>query len=75
MAFLPSDLIRRYAEEAGVHVYSDCGDQVFAGEGWFAVAAKMLGRRRLRAPWSTRSIEADMKRGEVRIVERDLGGR
>ena len=75
VAFLPSDLIRRYAEEAGVHVYSDCGDQVFAGEGWFAVAAKMPGRRRLRAPWSTRSIEADMKRGEVRIVERGLGGR
>jgi len=70
IAFMPSELIRRYAEEAGVHVYSPCGDQVFAGEGWFAVAAKMPGRRKLRAPWNAAPIEVDMARGEFRVFER-----
>ena len=66
--FMPSDLIRRFAEEAGVHVYSPHGDQVFAGPGWFAVAAKMPGRHRLAARNGKR-FEVDMKRGEVKVFE------
>ena len=64
---LPSDLIRRFAERAGVHVYSRHGDQVFAGKGWFAVAAKMPGRHVFhpRRP-GAKPIEADMPRGGCR---------
>ena len=74
VAHMPSDIVRRYAETAGVHVYSVCGDQVFAGEGWFAVAAKMPGRRTLKAPWTDRPIEAAMHRGEVKMFECGLAG-
>lgn len=61
---IPSELLRKFAEEAGVHVYSRHGDQVFAGDGWFAVAAKMPGKhvfypRKLGA----KPIEVDLPRG------------
>lgn len=67
-AALPSDLLRRYAARAGVHVYSEHGDQVSAGPGWFSVAAKMPGRHVLhpRKP-DAKPIVVDMKRGECRI--------
>lgn len=67
---LPSALILRYAERAGVHVYSRHGDQVFAGNGWFAVAAKMPGshvfhpRRKNAGP-----LPVEMKRGEFRFFD------
>lgn len=61
---IPSELLRKFAEEAGVHVYSKHGDQVFAGDGWFAVAAKMPGKRVLypRGP-GAKPIEVDLPRG------------
>lgn len=66
--FLPSDLLRRFAEDAGVHVYSPHGDQVFAGPDWFAVAAKMPGRHQFISR-DGKLVEVDMKRGEVRYFE------
>ena len=65
---LPSDLLRRIAEDAGVHVYSPHGDQVFAGPDWFAVAAKMPGRHQFISR-DGKLVEVDMKRGEVRYFE------
>ncbi len=67
--FLPSDLLREFAVEAGVHIYSAHGDQVLAGPGWFAVAAKMPGKHTLVSRDGKR-YEAVMKRGEVKIFER-----
>lgn len=67
---LPSDLVRRLAEEAGVHIYSPHGDQVFAGTDWFAVAAKMSGRHVLSAPWRKEPIVLDLQRGDCRIFEK-----
>jgi len=66
---VPSDLIRRLAEEAGAHVYSSAGDQVFAGEGWCAVAAKAPGVRQVKVPWQASPLAADMKRGDIRVFE------
>lgn len=61
---IPSELLRRYAEEAGVHIYSKHGDQVFAGGGWFAVSAKMPGRHVFYPRKAgIRPIECDMPRG------------
>ena len=70
---LPSELLRNLAADAGVHVYSPHGDQVFAGSDWFAVAAKMSGRHVLSAPWAKEPIVLDLKRGECRIVEKRRG--
>jgi len=64
---LPSELVRQLAEEAGVHIYSRHGDQVFAGPGWFALAAKMPGRHTLRAPWRKDPIVVDLNRGDCSI--------
>lgn len=66
--FLPSDLLRRFALEAGVHIYSPHGDQVFAGPGWFAVSAKMPGRHTL-IPRNGKPFDIDLKRGDVRVFE------
>ena len=63
---LPSDVIRRRAERAGVHVYSRHGDQVFAGKGWFAVAAKWTGEHVLIG-LDGRRHAAVMRRGECRV--------
>ena len=63
---LPSELLRSVAQRAGVHLYSQHGDQVFAGEGWVAVAAKMPGRHiiALQNP----SDVADARTGESLAV-------
>lgn len=67
---VPSEILRRFAEEAGVHVYSKHGDQVFAGEGWFAVAAKMPGRHVFfPRKAGAKPIEADMVRGGFKLFE------
>ncbi len=68
--FMPSDLLRHYIEKAGVHIYSPCGDQVFAGEDWCAVAAKMPGEREINLPWRESPLKIRLRRGEVRIFER-----
>ncbi len=64
--FLPSDIIRRMAERAGVHIYSRHGDQVFAGKGWFAVASKWTGEHIL-TDLNGRVRKVTMRRGECRV--------
>jgi beta-galactosidase len=45
---LPSPLIRALARRAGIHVYSDSGDQVLSGGGVLAVHAAGDGNREVR---------------------------
>lgn len=66
---LPSDLIRHFAAEAGVHIYSDHGDQVFAGPGWFALAAKMPGEHTLRPRNGGAAFQVRINRGEFALFE------
>lgn len=60
---LPSELLRHFAAEAGVHVYSEHGDQVFAGPDWCAMSAKMPGRHVMR-----------QKDGSVAVIQLGRGG-
>ncbi|MEI7835093.1 MAG: hypothetical protein WCK05_01625, partial [Planctomycetota bacterium] len=60
---MPATLLRAIAQSAGVHVYSDAGDQVFAGPGLLAVHAAFDGQRTIRLP-SRRPIR-DAFTGEV----------
>ena len=47
---LPAEWITHFAREAGAHVWSDCGDQVFAARDWFGFTAKSSGLHGIRLP-------------------------
>jgi len=49
---LPSCLLRSIAREAGVHIYDDADDQVFASERLLAVHARYAGERAISLPKS-----------------------
>ncbi|MCQ2392420.1 MAG: hypothetical protein MJ240_13460 [Kiritimatiellae bacterium] len=66
---IPSDLLQRFAKESGVHIYSPHGDQVIAGEDWFAVAAKMSGVHTLTPRAGVPEFTADIARGELRLFK------
>ena len=61
---LPAELLRSFASEAGVHVYSSHGDQVFAGPDWCAVSAKMPGLHAISPRGGAgEAFDAVLKRG------------
>ncbi|MCY2928258.1 MAG: hypothetical protein NTV86_01945 [Planctomycetota bacterium] len=78
---LPAALLRTIARSSGVHVYSDAGDQVFAGAGVLALHAAFDGERtiHLPAPRPMRDaftgeifapaaeVALTMRRGETRV--------
>lgn len=81
---LPSSLLARFAEEAGVHLYCHGGHQVVAGPGWLGVHAKRSGPTEIRLPepaavtdWLTgerlgevlTAFSVDLRRGETRLFE------
>lgn len=47
---LPTELVRFFAREAGVHIYSEAGDQVIAEKELLLLHAASDGRRTLRLP-------------------------
>ena len=47
---MPSGLLSRFAERAGVHLYSSRGDQVFPSKNWIAVHCKWDDVLELRLP-------------------------
>lgn len=47
---IPSGLLSRFAERAGVHLYSSRGDQVFPSKNWIAVHCKWDDVLELRLP-------------------------
>lgn len=50
ISYLPSVMIRNIAEKAGVHIYTDSGDQVFAGAGFIGIHAAYDGTRKIKLP-------------------------
>ncbi len=81
---LPAVWLSSLAAEAGVHIWTENGSQVFTGPGWFAAAARYTGIHRFRLPVSARvtdavsgqclfedvqEMEIRMERGECRIFE------
>jgi len=55
---MPANLLRRVAEQAGVHVYSPGGDVVAAGNGFVSIHASSSGRKVLRMPAECRLVDA-----------------
>ena len=47
---LPSDLLRKLARQAGVHIYNDQNDVIAAGNGFVALAASSAGNKNLYMP-------------------------
>lgn len=47
---LPEAWIAHFAREAGAHIWSACGDQVFSARDWFGFAAKSSGPHGIRLP-------------------------
>jgi len=47
---LPSDLLRELAKRAGVHIYNDAGDVVYANRSFIGVSADYSGTRTIRLP-------------------------
>ena len=55
---VPAPLLRNIAREAGVHLYSEAGDVVYASRGLLAVHYASSGRRTLRIPRGRRVRDA-----------------
>ena len=47
---VPAPVLRKIARDAGVHLYTEAGDQVFAAPGWLALHAAVDGERTVRLP-------------------------
>ncbi len=47
---VPSDLLRKMYADAGVHVYSDCGDVITANESWLMIHTRTAGSKQIRLP-------------------------
>ncbi len=47
---VPAPVLKRLAREAGVHLYSEANDQVFAAYGWLGLHAAVPGERIIRLP-------------------------
>lgn len=59
---LPADLLRRIDREAGVHVYSDEGDNLTANASWVALHTSSSGLKTLRLPGPRRVYDVFNKR-------------
>lgn len=51
---MPTDLFRKFAKDAGVHIYSDSNDVIFAGNGFLTFHAATSGRKTIRLPQPAR---------------------
>lgn len=81
---LPSCMLTEFARQAGVHIYSGRGDQVFTAPGWFGIHAKCPGDLEIPFPAAYRFRDVitgetfpvgdklvlpNLRRGETRIIE------
>ena len=81
---LPSCMLTEFAAEAGVHIYSRRGDQIFTAPGWFGIHAKVSGDLEIPFPGTYRFRDAitgeefpagdklllkNLRRGETRFFE------
>lgn len=63
-------LLRSFLRAAGVHVYLDTDDVVYAGNGWLAIHTRDGGRRRVALPFPARVTDAFR---DVPVAERADG--
>lgn len=63
---LPSCILTKFAREAGVHIFSERGDQVFYAPGWFGLHSKLDGR--LAVPFPRPSLFENVITGEQTTV-------
>lgn len=61
---LPSTLLQHFAKLAGVHLYAERGDQVFAGDGWLGVHACLDGDLEIRLPLEAAEV-IEQRTGKV----------
>ncbi len=47
---IPDTLLRKLYTEAGVHVYTDCGDVVSANKSWLMIHTRTAGTKRIHLP-------------------------
>ena len=67
---MPSGLLAKFAEQAGVHLYCRCGSQVFNAGNWVAVHAKWDGELEIRFPDKVTCRDAFT--GDAVAVDTDL---
>ncbi|MGI6385430.1 MAG: LamG domain-containing protein [bacterium] len=67
---LPSSLLRNIAKSAGVHIYSEGDDQVFASEKVFSIHARYGGVRKISFPRKTTIYDPFKKRYVARSVDK-----
>lgn len=82
---VPAEWIRLFAQDSGVHVYSECGLQIFCGEDWIGASAALPGDYTITLQKPMTLLDAfsgvpiltdgtefrvSMRRGETRIWER-----
>lgn len=63
---LPSCILTKFAREAGVHIYSERGDQAFTGPGWFGLHSKLDGE--LTVPFAQAGLFENVITGEKTTV-------
>ena len=82
---LPASVLRELARQAGVHIYTDQGDIVMAGNSFLAIHASTGGTKKLVLPAEysvvdcltgegfgrARSITFDMKQGDTKLLKID----
>ncbi|MFZ2643676.1 MAG: hypothetical protein WA117_21975 [Verrucomicrobiia bacterium] len=51
-----SDQLRELYREAGVHVYTDCGDVLSANESWLMLHTRTAGTKRINLPRTCRKV-------------------
>ena len=81
---MPAGLLRLFARQAGVHLYSESGDRIYANRAFVAVASDAGGRRGIRLPQpadvyelpernlisgNTDQLVLDVPAGGVRLLE------
>ncbi|MDD3926554.1 MAG: hypothetical protein PHT33_07835 [bacterium] len=67
---LPSSLLRNMAKSAGVHIYSEGDDQVFASQKVFSIHARYDGVRKISFPKKTNIYDPFSKRYVARNVDK-----
>eukprot|EP00831_Metopus_contortus_P017581 TRINITY_DN17427_c0_g1_i2.p1 TRINITY_DN17427_c0_g1~~TRINITY_DN17427_c0_g1_i2.p1 ORF type:complete len:296 (-),score=34.39 TRINITY_DN17427_c0_g1_i2:260-1147(-) len=81
---MPSCIIGDIAQKAGVHLFSERGDQIFYNHNWIGIHSKCSGKLNLALPelssWknletkeiypTTKNILLDLQRGQTAILER-----
>ena len=66
---VPAEWLRALAGDAGVHIYSDCGLQIFAAKNWLAAMACFSGEYTISLPGKQDPVYVTMERGETRVWE------